>query len=195
MAQSGPVKEKPKSITIHQIKRSRRFIFIAYDKGDEVMTVKSNEIPLPEFGSALDALAEVVSIVLHLPIEYTDTDLRVMGATLDTQGGARSVSIIAQKSLDDAGKAFKIVTPPRFLEHPSEKGSYTPPLEADARDAVDELVAQAKRYILGERAQGTLPLEEDKDEDDPDKDDLLDDDLTIAPDNAGVGKPAKKQTK
>lgn len=190
MAKSGPKKEKPKAITIHQVKRTRRFIFIAYDKGDEVMTVRSNDNPLPSFLTALDELAPLVGVILHLPAAYTGADLRVMGANLATQGGAATVSLLAQKSLDDAGKAFKIVTPSRLLEHPSEEGSYTPPLSAKDKELVDTLIAEAKAYVLGERAQGQLPLEDDKDEDD---DAPADNELPFAGDNGTSGKPAKKQ--
>lgn len=192
MAKSGPTKEKPKAITIHVVKRTRRFIFIAYDKGDEVLTVRSNENPLPAFIQALEALGPLVGIICHLPKEYTAVNLRVQAVTLDTQGGARTVSITAQKSLDDAGKALKLVTPPRLLEHPTEEGSYTPPLEKDALGLVEELIEQAKEYVKGNRAQGTIPLD---DEDDGEEDGDEGGDLPgIAGDNGGTGKPARKRT-
>lgn len=191
MAKSGPKKEKPKTITIHKVKRTRRFIFVAYDKGDEVLTLRSNDNPLPAFVTALDALSPLVAQVCHFPEDYCDVDLRVMEVLLGSQGGSRTVSIGAQKSLDDASKAFKIVTPPRLLEHPTQGGSYTPALADHDKEKIEEVIAQAKAYLAGDRAQGQLPLGDDDDEkDDDDKVELL---SGVAADNGGSGRPARKR--
>lgn len=191
MSRSGPQKEKPKTITIHKVKRTRRFIFIAYDKGDEVLTLRSNDNPLTAFLNALDELSPLVAQVCHFPPDYCEIDLRVMEVQLGTQGGSRTVSVIAQKSLDDASKAFKIVTPPRLLEHPTQEGSYTPPLTQADKELVEEIIVQAKAYLAGDRAQGQLPLEGD--EDDDGEGDEAGGELPLAPDNGGTGKAARKR--
>lgn len=165
MAKSGAQKEKPKTITIHKVRRSRRFIFIAYDKGDEVLTLKCPDNPLPGFLTALDELSPLVAQVCHFPSDYCETDLRVMEVQLGSLGGSRTVSILAQKSLDDASKALKITTPPRLLEHPTQEGSYTPPLSHADKGLIEEIIEQAKSYLAGDRAQGQLPLESDDEKD------------------------------
>lgn len=192
-SKSAPPAEKPKILTIHAVKRTRRFIFIDYAVGDESMTVRSNDNPLPDFTKALDDLALLVGVICHLPEDYCTTGMKIDGIKLITQG-ARVVSVVAQKSVHDASKAFKIVTPGRLLEHPTEEGSYTPPLPDMWIAVVEEIIEQAKQYVLGNRAQGQLPLEGDEDDGDADDDSKGDDLLGIAPDNGSSGKPAKKRS-
>lgn len=189
MAKSGPKKEKPKAITVHLVKRTRRSIFIAYTKGDEQETLQSRDNPLPAFFKAMDALVPVVGVICHLPEEYCDANLKVVGIKLGSQGGAETVSILAQKSLDDAGKALKIVTPARLLDTPTEEGNYTPPISVDHADRVSELVLCAKDYIKGERAQGQLELEDSDDDDEKGEGEQL----PFAGDAGTAGKPTKKK--
>lgn len=153
-------------LTIQKIKRSNRKLFIAYTKGGEELTVDSPDNPLPEFLTAMAHLVEILGDVLHVPTTWTGENCRIVGMNLGEQGGAETVSILAQKSLPDAGKAFKIVTPPRLLSHPVEPGSYTSPLTEAQAQWVHELIEQAKQYVLGNRAQGVLPgLNPDEDDD------------------------------
>lgn len=143
-------------IVIKKIKRTRRKLLIAWHNGTEDLSVNSTENALPEFHAALDALASLTCEVCAWQSDYA-ANMRVMGVTMGMQGEADTVSILAQKSLVDAGKALNIATPPRLLAHPTEPGSYTPPLTEAQAELVWSLIEAAKDYAKGNRAQGVLP--------------------------------------
>jgi hypothetical protein len=118
-----------------------------------------------------------VTEILHLPKSYLGSEskeeagktlnpLTVSGITITDKQEVRLVTIVAKKDLPDAHSPFNIATPLRFLEHPEEEGSYSPALTDKQGALIEELIEEAKRYVKGERAQGSLPLEDDSDETD-----------------------------
>lgn len=163
MSNSNP----PGKIVIKKIKRTRRKLYISWNNGTEDLSVNSTENALPEFHTALDALASLTCEVCAWPSDYA-ANMRVMGVVMGEQGEADTVSILAQKSLGDAGKALNIATPPRLLAHPTEPGSYPPPLTDAQAELVWSLIEAAKDYAKGNRAQGELPgiggVDENEDE-------------------------------
>ena len=146
----------PGALIIQRVKRTRKRLFVSWSKGDDEQSVNSTENALPEFQQSLDALAPLVCEICAFPSSYVE-NIRVMGVVMGEQGEADTVSIIAQKSLSDAAKAFNIVTPPRLLAHPTQPGSYTPPLTEAQAELVWALIEAAKDYAKGNRAQGELP--------------------------------------
>ncbi len=163
----GPPPEKPKIIDVLEVRRTRRFITIKYKHGDDTHTLKTNEAPLPEFGQALDALADVARTVVEAPEEWT-ANLSVTGFKHEAFRDVRAASILISKGIAASGKVLKVTTPAALLAQPQTEGAFTPPLKADHVALVEEAIEQAKRYILGERAQGTLPLQKPE-ESDPDE--------------------------
>lgn len=154
---------KPKSIEIVSAQRTRKTVCIHWRQGDGSFDLDERDNPLPAFVQAFDALVDLVPTILHLPTGWTE-NLRVIGIKMGEQGGAATVQLICRKSVSDASKEFPFVTPYRLLAHPSEPGSYTPPLsEADAA-LVWEAVEQAKAYVKGDRAQGQIEFEGDEDD-------------------------------
>lgn len=160
------------AINVASIKRTRKRIEIAWTQGDAAFDLKERDNPLPSFVAALDALVPLVGTICHLPEDYTATNCRVTGVILGEQDGVETVALVARKGLDDASKEFVFKTPARLLAHPTEEGSYTPPLTGKEAEAVAEAIEQAKMYIRGERAQGQIAFEdEDGDGDDGDNSD------------------------
>jgi len=159
-------KNTPSTLVVSKVRRARKYIVMSYRKGDEDHgNVRFPENPLPAFDGALTALGPLVCKLLALPESYTE-NLKVTGLTIADAGGTNEqVTIVAQKSLPDANGPFNIATPLRLLDTPADEGSYSPPLsEADA-NLVQEVIEQAKAYVLGERAQGTIAevIEAEKD--------------------------------
>ena len=189
--------EKPKAITIELVKRTRRFIFINYTQGDSGHKLKEVDNPLPSFNQALDALAGLVATVCHFPKAYCETDLRVIGAHIGELGGVQTVSIIAQKSLDDASKALPLTTPPRMLGVPTKEGSYSPSLSSADQELVATLINEAKAYVMGERAQGQLPLDGDDDDGEDGKGEAGEEEKAplpgFEPDRGSSGKPVSRK--
>jgi len=161
------------SFTIKKVKRTRKKLYVLWHNGADDHSVNSTDNALPEFQPALDALASLVCEICAWPADYA-SNLRIMGLVMGTQGEADTVSILAQKSLVDAGKALAITTPPRLLSHPSEPGSYTTPLTNAQAELVWAVVEAAKDYAKGNRAQGELPgiggNTQDEDQDSPETD-------------------------
>ena len=141
---------------------TRTAVSIEWKNDNGKQSLDLRDAPLPAFPNAIAALAPLVCLIIHAPAKYT-TGLRVLGIKMDEQGGAPTVSISARKSFDDAAKEMKVETPPRLMIHPTEPGTYTPPLDEGDKDLINEVLEQAKAYIRGERAQGTLPLETPED--------------------------------
>lgn len=206
---SGPQKEKPKAIDIVEVRRTRRFIRIHYRQGDEDFRLRSNENPLPEFNHALDALAPLACEIVEAPEGWV-TNLKVNGLKLGALRDARTASVIVQKGIGLSGKVLNVTTPPALLSTPQTEGAVTQPLSTVQASLVGEAEEQAKRYVKGERAQGTLDIDEDEEDGDDSESATPEPELPLAaPDMAhnrkrtageevpfpggSSGKPAKKR--
>lgn len=152
--------KKTTSLRIIKVRRTRKSIKIHYRNGDEEHEITSRDMPLPSFVAALDSLQPVVLAICGLPAEYAE-NLVVSGFTLTDKG---MVTFQAKKSLPEASGPFNIATPLRFMDHPEEEGTYTPALDAQSVELIEEAEEQAKAYIKGDRAQGQLPLPDGEDE-------------------------------
>lgn len=164
----------PTKLEIVRFRRTRKTIYVSYWNGTEHLSIDSRDNPLPALQVSLDALSSIVCKICAFPEGYCAEGMRVLGVTMGEQGEADTVSIFAQKSLSDAAKAFNIITPPRLLAHPSQPGTYTPPLSETDAAAIYDLIENIKDYITGERQQGLLPDlkidgEEGDDSDDEDQ--------------------------
>lgn len=162
---------------IKRVRIKRRAVVIDYENEGEDHSVTSRDNPLPSFVKAVEALAPLVLDVLHLPSEYQH-GLKPTGITIVEKQETELVVVTAQKELTDCNSPFNIATPLRFMAHPKEEGSYSPPLSERQVALVDAVVKEAKKYVKGDRAQGQLPLDaakdETKDASDPEDGDALD---------------------
>lgn len=156
MAKSAPPKKT--QLRILKVRRSRKAITIHWKNGDDLHDITSRDNPLPAFLKSLDALPPLVCQIVALPEAYTE-NMRVNGLTF-TDGENEQVTIVAAKSLSDANGPFNIATPLRFMDLPEKEGSYSPALTEKQVALIDEVVEQAKAYVLGKRAQGQLALDE-----------------------------------
>ena len=152
--------KKPKSLVIHKVRLTRRNVIIKYHNGAAALTCEDPENPLPEFKSAIAALGALVLEICHLPDDYSE-GLLATGVTVTDDG---QFTIQAKKSFGDAASPLNIATPLRVRE--AEEGGKLPGLTDEQDNLIEEVLEQAKRYILGERAQGVLFSEEDEPEDD-----------------------------
>jgi hypothetical protein len=186
-------KEKPKSIDIKEVKRTRRFIRIHYKQGDEDFRIRSNDNPLPAFNLSLDALNPLVCSIVEVAPNW-NTNLKVTGISVGEMRDVKTVSVNVQKSLTLSGKVLELSTPAALLSTPKTEGAITEPLTAEQAELVAEVIEQAKRYVKGDRAQGTLDLEGDDDDDDDSTPDATPPKGEELPFPAGsTGKPTKKK--
>lgn len=173
------------NITKVRLKRSAVAIEWTTDTGSHAISEK--ERPLPSFVKAVEALAPLLIQILHLPASYAEK-LTPTGITISTKQDVQLVTITAQKDLPECHSPFNLATPLRFLEHPKEEGSYSPALADRDVCLINAVVAEAKRYVAGERAQGNLPFNKD-DEDEGDEDETPDNVLDLP--GAATGRKGK----
>ncbi len=169
-----PPKEKAKNIEIVSVKRGRRNVVIHWRKGDADFQLDERDNPLPEFYQAFDALPPVVGTICHLGFTYPKSGLRVMKMDMGEKGGAPTVALHVRKDIDDAAKEFAFKTPERLLAHPTQEGKYTPPLPKGDAALVEEMIEQAKQYVMGNRSQGEIEFTDadDDEENEGDEDEL-----------------------
>lgn len=153
--------KKPVQLTINKVRLTRRAVIVEYANNGETLSIRSPENPLPEFKAAIEALIPLIIQICHFPETYA-ANMRASGLTITEKG---LVTLQAAKSFDDASGPLNITTPLRMRELPEEEGTYSVPLDPAQKNLIDSVVEEAKRYVMGERAQGTLPLPEDGDDD------------------------------
>lgn len=162
--------EKPKLISIIEVKRTRRFIAIHYKKGEEDFKIRSNENPLPAFVKAIDALTPIVLAVGELHETWAH-NFRVHGFTIGDMRDVKTVSIRGKKGVELSGEVLDLVTPAALLAVPNTEGATTKPIAPAHVALVETAIEEAKRYVLGERAQGTLELDGEADSDEGEQQD------------------------
>lgn len=158
--------EKPKLIVIESAKLTRKDVKITYSQGESQTTIREVDNPLPSFGQSFDALKPLVGVILHLPKDYANESMRIVAIEIGSKGGAHTVVIHASKSFDDASKQFEIKTSERLLEEPTEEGEYSPVLTDAKCQLVYDAIEEARKYVMGERAQGQIVFDDGEDEDD-----------------------------
>lgn len=142
---------------IKSVRITRRHIVIDWTTPEGDFGLKLRDNPLPSFTRAVEALGALVLDILHLPTEY-GKGLTATGITVADKQGTHLVCITAKKELTDCNAPFNIATPLRFLDHPKEEGTYSPPLTDAQVGLVEAVIKEAKKYVKGDRAQGQLPL-------------------------------------
>lgn len=153
---------------ITKIRIKRRSISISYQNDGNDFSLTSTDRPRPEMYQALNDLQPIMLEILHLPEDYSE-GLKPTGLTLVDKQEVQLVTLVGQKSLPECHSPLNLATPLRFLEHPKEEGSYSPALDQDAIERISALVEEAKAYVKGDRAQGQLPLDEEKVEEEADE--------------------------
>jgi hypothetical protein len=156
---------------IQKVRLTRSKVAISYrTPTGEDHHVETSDAPLPSFVAAIHALAPLIVAIVHLPGEYAEK-LTPLGLTLVDKQDSKLVTLSGKKDLPDSHSPFNISTPLRFLEHPKEEGTYSPALTDAEVALVNEVIEEAKRYLRGERAQGSLPLDSTTDDADDEGED------------------------
>lgn len=121
----------------------------------DVVRVVSAESPRPELKAAMAGLARVVAEVCDIPDDWASDGLTVTGLrVVDWSGDNRRVRLSASKALDTLRDAFSFVTPPAWERSMDGHGGLSP----ESVRAIGTALAEAKAYMDGQRAQGTLPV-------------------------------------
>jgi len=158
---------------IKSVKVSRTSVGIGYhtkELGDA--TLDHDDKPLPSLYKAMDALIPLVLETLQLPKSYagkkpTEGDkepgfpLRITGLYITVKGESRLAMITAVKTIDTPAP-FNITVPARYMDPPTKEGAVSVPYSDKHIALIEEVLEEAEKYLRGERAQGTLPLESEE---------------------------------
>lgn len=160
MAKAKPPTEE---IIVKSCRYNGRSIRCEWEKGTDFYAVTFHDNPLPSFEKALKALAVHVCSLCELPAKDVDK-VEPTGITVRELGEDNAQAlIVAKKKIRKGKRVFNIATP-LLAMYPSQdaekKGSDC--MDEDEAKAVAKFSAEIKKYILGERAQGKLALEEEK---------------------------------
>lgn len=113
---------------------------------------RSSAAPHPDFVQAMAAFSVPALRLLELPLAYED-NLTVSGLsfTYEEQRG-RGLVVTLQKKLGGAPSPLIFNTP--YL--PEDGGEHNPSLPAAFAHAIDDVIAEAREFLNGKRAQGDL---------------------------------------
>ena len=121
--------------------------------------LRSNETPRPEFIEAMLGLRQAIVVEAELPEEMIE-QITPRGVSLKTYADGRMGAVISgTRALENSNSPLVLNTPLKADEGANETDP-TPLLSDVTREAVDEVVREAVKYIQGERAQQELLLEE-----------------------------------
>lgn len=126
------------------------------DGGDaDEYAMHSADKPLPEFDSALQALASDVVTICELVSSDVER-LKVRGVTLTHTNGILGACITALKTLKSSNAPLVINTPHLPMEPYSDGDDQAPTMPSGMAERLAALEVQADRYLAGERAQASL---------------------------------------
>jgi len=122
--------------------------------------LRSNERPLQSFIDALLGLRQAIVEEAELPEEWVE-EITPIGLSLTHYTDGRMGAVISGKrKLQNSNSPLVINTPHKPDEAPNESAP-TPTLSPVAVAAIDEVLQEAVKYIQGERAQQSLPFDEE----------------------------------
>ena len=130
------------------------------DNSIDEFSFSSFDKPLPEFDTAMLALRKYVLEICEYPVDDDFlTRMTVTGVSFSYGGddGIMGATLIAQLVLKERNAPLNLNTPHLTEDFYSANGGSEKQLMPDGM-AIDleELIAEAERYLSGERAQGEL---------------------------------------
>ncbi len=149
--------EEKKDTVILSVRNTRKSIDIEWTEGLDKCSRSFHDNPLPSFLKAIDGLTEHVVTLCEFPAAYAK-GITATGITVREKGDNSLALIVAQKKLKRNGRVLNIPTPMLAMyEDPENKGA-DHMTEAEAA-AVEKVIKETKKYLAGERAQGTIVFE------------------------------------
>jgi hypothetical protein len=153
--------KKTEEIIVRSCRYNGRSIACEWEQGGDPCARTFHDNPLPSFEKSLKALAEHVCTLCELSSKEAEK-IEATGITIRPLGDDNHQALItAKKKIRKGKRAFNIATPllAMYPATDAEKKGSDSMDEAEAK-AIAKFEAEVKKYILGERAQGKLALEE-----------------------------------
>lgn len=158
-------KEELKEIVITSVRNGRKSIKIAWTEGADSVSREFHDNPRKSFYKAIEGLVPHVCTLCELP-EKDAKKITATGITVTAKGDNNLALIVAQKKIKKAGRVFNISTPLLPMYPDAENKSADHMEDAESR-AIEKVVAEAKKYLLGDREQGQIAFEDEKAPEEP----------------------------
>ena len=143
-----------------KIKYNKGIVKLHYDSissmgNSESYVLSSEDMPLPSFGQALQAVGEFVPLICEIS---TESPVQVLGVSFGYGGDAEvmGATITAMLELESSNSPLILNTPYKASEVYNEGGNEDVLLPLDCVRALEALCKEADKYLKGERAQGDL---------------------------------------
>ena len=154
-------KKTTEEIVVTAVRNNRKSIRIEWTQGADEYGVNFHENPLPSFTKALAALVPHVCTLCEFSAKDAEK-IEATGVTLRPQGENTLALIVAKKKIKKAGRVFNITTPLLAMWPDAESKDTDCMTEAEAK-AIEKVASEAKKYVLGDRAQGMINFEPEAD--------------------------------
>ena len=129
--------------------------------GYDTLQLKCSEYPRPELIKAVKKLSPYIAEILELP-DYCEDRLiaKKLAYTYNEKTAEIGVTITAKFYIPDAGTFIEVKVPKRVInyETPTSEIPFTP----ECSKIIEQLTTEIFRYIDGDRAQGKLNFDDNK---------------------------------
>lgn len=153
-------KEESEEIVITSVRNLRKAIRIEWRQGADEIGRTFHDNPRKSFYTALTNLKpHVVSLCeLSAPDEKK---IEATGITVVAKGDNEHALIVARKAIRKGKRVFNISTPllPMYADAENKSLDH---MEKEEANAIERVIAEAKKYINGDREQGQIQWEEEK---------------------------------
>lgn len=141
------------------MRNRRNSIQISWTQGIDEYDLVCHDNPLPSFLKAIEALAPHVCTLCEFPARDA-AKIIPTGITCRGKDDSILALITAKKPVKKGNRVFNIATPilPMHEDADNPAADHMEPAEAKA---IEKVIAEAERYVDGERAQGQIQFGED----------------------------------
>lgn len=146
---------KPEEIQVISVRNKRTTIDVVWIHGKDRHAVEFHENALPSFFKSVEALTAHAVALCELRSEDA-AKVVPTGVTVKESGGDNLKALITFKRKLKLGKRLHNVTTPFLLMYEDEENKAADHMEPDQAKAIEKVLAEAKRYVLGDRAQGEI---------------------------------------
>ena len=122
----------------------------AADKNWDEFSIGNGTPPLKSFADAMQALAADIAKISELPEEAAE-DITARSVTFTYHHSVMGASIFGIKALEDSNGFVNLNTPHKPSEAYKDGGDEDNVLDAETTSRLEALIAEAKRYVDGER--------------------------------------------
>lgn len=153
-------KTKTEAIVITAVRNLRKSIKIEYIQGTDEYALNCHDLPLPSFYKALTALNAHVCSLCEFPASDAKK-IDATGITVREKGDNALALIVARKKIRKGKRIFNVSTPllPMWADEENKGADH---MDEDTAKAIEKVIAEAKKYVIGDRAQGQIEFEDDK---------------------------------